>query len=385
MSVGFIKKNKIILLISITSFLILLFFPGIYWVIIAVVLILIINILINRIISNYSINLLFKLFYIITIAILLRVFVIEVYNIPSSSMEDTLFIGDNVIANKLYYGPKLPQSPFEIPWINLFFVKDKNDKSGLDSALWNYKRLSGASYIKRNDIIIFSYPYSEPNVLIKRCVGLPGESLTINNGIVIVNGKKISHSSKIKRGYNIWLTDRNSFVNIADSLNIHYEIKYNNNNEDIKAYLNSENLNKLHSLNLIDSISPIKANVTSAFSSYKLNWTIDNFGPIFIPSAGTTIPLTKYTYLLYHNSIARNENTVIYMKNNSFYIKGKKVFSYTFKKNYYFMLGDNRNDSNDSRFWGFVPEQHIIGKATTVLFSFKNNSKFDWSRIFKGL
>ncbi|MDP3644657.1 MAG: signal peptidase I [Bacteroidota bacterium] len=138
------------------------------------------------------------------LAIAIRLFLIEIYAIPSGSMEDTLIVGDKVLVNKLQIGPRMPKSPFEIPWINLFFYLNKNTRTKMDSAWWNYHRLNGFNTIRRNDVIVFNHPDAKSDFFIKRCIALPGDSLIIIDGMTFINGKVLDTSMLSKTNYQFY-------------------------------------------------------------------------------------------------------------------------------------------------------------------------------------
>ncbi len=250
---------------------------------------------------------------VIILAILFRVFFIEIYSIPSGSMEDTLLPGDKVLVNKLVYGPKLPASPYEIPWVNLVWFLRADASANPDSVYWEYQRLRGFSNIARGDVMVFSHPIwgGRNNFFIKRCMGLPGDT----------------DSSNIK-------------TSPPDSTRWVYP-------------------------------------KSGAFA-----WTIDNYGPLVIPYQGMAIQLDHGNYLLYGRTVNRLEQVKLEEKNGHYYLNGAAANHYIFQHNYYFMLGDNRNNSNDSRYWGFVPEENIVGKAGLILFS-NNWDGFKWGRLLK--
>jgi len=154
------------------------------------------------------------------LAVGVKVFIIEIYSIPSGSMENTLVQGDKVLVSKLNYGPKLPRSPLDIPWLNVFFLSGANTYAEADSVHWKYKRLRGFSGVRRNDVIVFQHPVIEKETFIKRCVALPGDTFQIINSDVFINYRIQSPPVESKKAYRVWYNNINSFNLIIDSLNI---------------------------------------------------------------------------------------------------------------------------------------------------------------------
>ncbi|KAF0235560.1 MAG: signal peptidase [Prolixibacteraceae bacterium] len=273
----------------------------------------------------------FTLLIIFIAAISFRLFCLELYAIPSGSMEDTLLPGDKVLVNKLAYGPKLPASPNDIPWVNLCWYFLGGQHANPDSVYWKYHRLKGFSEIKHGDVMVFSHPLwgGRNNYFVKRCIALPGDTLQIINGMVKINAGFLDEQPTIK-------------------------------------------------------MVPVVYDSTHTVYPYHPNirWSVDDYGPLVIPYKGMQISLTSEALQLYYNVIKDHEPVNADWKNEVFRNNEKTAELYTFQNNYYFMLGDNRHNSNDSRYWGFLPEEDINGKATVVLFNFLNG-KFMTNRFFK--
>jgi signal peptidase I len=271
-------------------------------------------------------------------AILIRTLVFDIFIVPSNSMAKTLIPGDVIIVNKLAIGPKLPSSPYEIPWISLFFwmANHKNTNENL----WPSHRLKGYRGIKTGDILVFKHPkYNQ--VLVKRCPGLPGDTFQIINSLIFINQKE-------------------NYI-------------YQN--------LTIKNASKESSHPGIREISIENAGTTlTAFP--ELNWSPDYYGPLLIPGKGIAIELNEETFALYHEIMRKFEKVIPHESDSSYLINQEIVSEYIFQKNYYFMIGDNRFESSDSRYWGFLPEENIIGKAVLVLFNY-HNGKFHWRRFLK--
>lgn len=324
----------------------------------------------------------------VIIAVCLRIFLVEIYSIPSSSMEGTLMPGDKVLVSKLNYGPRLPSSPFEVPWINLLFYLNKEARASSDSIWYDYKRLKGYSKIQRNDIAVFNFPHKKETYFIKRCIGLPGENLEVRNGLVLSNEQECGFPVRATVKYRVWTNSFQKFLALADSLAFpNFGFIRNRRREKYRELLlNQEQYNALKDVSCIDSLNIASAKPDSIPHTYphhkRFLWTFENFGPVLIPQKGMQIKLTPNNYYLYKKVFKNYERQNFTFESNQIYDNGKLIEYYTFKQDYYFMMGDNRHNSYDSRGWGFVPEEAIVGKAVLVLFS-NDYSGFKWDRFFK--
>lgn len=301
--------------------------------------------------------------------IVIRVFVFEVFTIPTSSMEKTLLPGDLILVNKLSYGAKIPYIEFKLPALTT---------------------------INRNDVIVFFYPLENETIInnksyyIKRCVGLPGDTLELIDKALFINKEKQVFPYFTQFNYQVLSKDLHQ-----DTL-----AKYN-----ITEGGKVEHTD-LWQLTMTDSIKNIVAKIPQTLSIKSLNippnayadyifpyhsfypWNIDNFGEVVIPKKEVTIKLDSNSIHLYRQIIEQYEENELSFFKDKFIINGDTTNEYTFKMDYYFVMGDNRHNSSDSRFWGFLPENHVVGKAKTILFSMEKsetNNKIRWKRIFESI
>jgi signal peptidase I len=315
------------------------------------------------------------------LAISVRVFLFEIYTIPSGSMEDTLITGDIVLVNKLQVGPRMPKSPFEVPWINLLFYLNKNARAQMDVTWWNYHRLKGFNPIRRNDIIVFN----RHDFFIKRCIALPGDSLAIKDGVVAINRQILAMPLLLKTNYEFYYNNTQQFSKLVDSLKFQSVDFYRSRQEkSTEITINHIQLKQIAHASCIDSIKPVIFQNDSIAKCYpyhsEIRWTIDNYGPLYIPKAGTKVQLNAKNLALYKHLLEKFEKLNICMEGETVFVDDLKTETYTFRHNYYFMMGDNRHNSYDSRYSGFVPEESIVGKASVILFS-NDWDGFKWKRI----
>ncbi len=464
--------------------------------------------------------------YAVVVAYIIRMFLIEAYTIPTSSMERTLLVGDYLFVSKYDYGPRLPMTPLSVPLVNNTLPFTKSVPSYISAVQWKYKRLKGLRHVRHHDIVVFNFPNGDTALAkypsldyydfvrmygwkavnkdeivnpytgqiqrgtfgrkiyrpvdkrenyVKRCIGLPGDTLQVINGQVFINGKKdapIKHmmykyiivtgandlnpvflksigvsqeylnsmhqvpddalyimpelkkypASKIiilpldKAQYQRlktvrdiifikpyikpawWVDDylyphvEKMFV-IKDTL-INYLLdkgfpaqKVKRLNEVLNKPLSEQELLKTLTYLFSDSITNYIKDVLTLTKNSPYAWNVDNFGPIWIPKKGVTVKLTMQNLPIYRRIITVYEHNKLLVKDGKFFINGKQTDTYTFKMNYYFMMGDNRHNSADSRFWGFVPEDHIIGTPLIIWLSINKYApiykKIRWNRLFR--
>jgi signal peptidase I len=296
--------------------------------------------------------------------VLLRVFVFQTFVIPSASMHGSLVEGDYVVINKLAYGVRLPITPLSIPF--------GNSKKYVDWVQLPYLRLWGYLTIQRNDIVAFNFsledlqPIDQQEAYIKRCVAIAGDSLQITNGVVSVNGK-VNEPNMVYKCYQLiskqaldTLIQKRICASLSfnDSTGFKYLL--------FTDVLTVDSLRK--NANTISiTLHPLaKAQYhPSVFPNYPaLAWNNDWFGPVYIPKKNDSIVLSSTNLVLYERILERFEKVKLTYKNDSVFINGSYSKYYKFRYNYYFMMGDNRYNSIDSRAWGFIPESHIIGKMS---------------------
>lgn len=323
----------------------------------------------------------------LSLIISIKLCVLDIFKIPSSSMESILFTDDIILVNKLKYGPRLPRSPFEIPWIKIALYFNDGARKRIKDDWWNYKRLSGITTIKQGDIFVFNSTWNKDYILVKRCVALPGDTLKIKNAEIYTNNKLFDSPDSEKNDYKFRIKNKIVLSRIMDSLALNSIVINNWNDKIIKVNLSKSELNFLRKFNCINSVK-IQIDTFVEGKTFvktpKIKWTFDNMGPFVVPKKGMQIKLNKEMYSLYEKAINSSENCKITELNDTYFVNNKKATTYKFKQDYYFMMGDNRKETLDSRAWGFVPESNIIGKVQCVLWS-NYDGKFQWNRLLKNV
>ena len=333
-------------------------------------------------------------------ATLIRTFFIEAYTIPTPSMERSLLVGDFLFVSKVNYGPRLPMTPLAFPFAH-HTMPILGTKAYWEGVKLPYYRLPGFSDIKKGDVVVFNYPmeadspYYRPvdkrENYIKRCQGAPGDTLSVVDAQVHINGKAMPNPPGEQIDYVI----NTNGTEINPQVMRELKVSYYDATTDIPT-MTKEAANTLKGYSNIKSISPLirpKGIVDTSYPVYpnnpRFNWNADNYGPIIIPKKGWTVKLDSLAIPIYKRAIEVYENNKVQVNGNQIIINGKKADSYTFKMNYYWMMGDNRHNSLDSRYWGFVPEDHIVGKALFVWMSWDTDgsffSKIRWNRLFRGV
>ncbi len=392
-----------------------------------------------------------------------NIFVFQNYQIPSSSLEKSLLVGDFLLVSKMSYGPRVPNTPLSMP-LTQHTMPITNTKSYIEWPKWDYKRVPGFGDVKRNDIVVFNFPagdtvstvyqqtdfftnmainkgrqlYSKPINMdsltreqqrtvydlyynagskyikehpemygeiisrpvdrrenyVKRATGVPGDTLQIIDRAIYIDGVKQADPEDIQFFYKIYGTGKNIPLNyLRDDLGLSME--------DLQGYepgatLFALPLTKAAHDKLLGRKDYVRAieniNIEPSHDLYPQNlytdWTIDNYGPIWIPKKGETVELNFDNLAIYERPIVAYEGNKLEVKDGKIYINGEPTNQYTFKMDYYWMMGDNRHNSQDSRYWGFVPEDHVVGKPLVVWLSLDKdrgwfNGKVRWNRLFK--
>lgn len=407
-----------------------------------------------------------------------NIYVFQNYQIPSSSLEKSLLVGDYLYVSKLSYGPRVPNTPLSMP-LAQHTLPLVNTKSYIEWPQWDYKRVPGLGKVKRNDIVVFNFPagdtvatnyqqtdfyslaYNEgqrmyPNPVnmdsltrkqqravydlyynagrnlilsnpkmygdvvvrpvdrrenyVKRCVGLPGDTLEIRNAQVYIDGKPLENPEDMQLNYLVQTTGPYITEDMFRELGISKDDQAMVTNESLLMEMGLTHRDAQGRLaptydlpltkKMLETLSANKKLVSHIVMEpemftgqmYPLNlytkWDRNNYGPIWIPKKGATIKLTEDNLPIYERPIRAYEGNTLEVKEDGIYINGKKTDEYTFKMDYYWMMGDNRHNSADARSWGFVPEDHVVGKPIVVWLSLdKDRGWFDgkirWNRIFK--
>lgn len=363
-------------------------------------------------------------------ATIIRVFFIEAYTIPTASMERSLLVGDFLFVSKVNYGARIPMTPVAFPFAH-HTMPITGTKAYWDGVQWKFRRLPGLSDIKRNDVVVFNYPQGDTVAVeyqdqdyyqmvrslgwkqvnsqftivsrpvdkrenyIKRCIGIAGDTISMKSGLVYLNGKAdpLKNTGQISYEVVFKTSDVNFKVFEDIGFNVSDEISaIGQNNYQFTG--TAEMLDKVRKLDFVQSVKEITEPAGKRDSDIfpfdqNRDWNVDNFGPIIIPKRGWTVKLDSVTMPLYERSIRIYEGNKVEKSGKGWLINGVAADSYTFKMDYYWMMGDNRHRSADSRYWGFVPEDHIVGKALFIWMSYDTNgsffSKIRWNRLFRGI
>lgn len=366
----------------------------------------------------------------IVAATLIRTFVFEAYTIPTPSEEKTLLVNDFLFVSKMAYGPRIPNTPIAMPFVH-HTIPGLNVKSYSEWIHIPYTRWF-ANPVTRNDAVVFNFPVNDTLIndaehgsqityyqmvrefgrekvwqdfgdliitrpvdkrenFIKRCVGIAGDTIQIMNGKLHVNGKPEDYFPKSERFYSLQIPegiylDEDKLKDLGIEVRVSQGdlqptdkpnlFQVNITNEEIKklklppGYILSDVIFKHR-----DDLFPYYAD------SAGVNWSADNFGPLWVPKKGATIALNPDNIIRYGRCIEVYEGNTFENRGGKYFINGKEAASYTFKMDYFWLMGDNRHNSLDSRYWGFVPEDHVVGKASLIWFSYENGPR--WNRLFR--
>ncbi|HNQ27542.1 MAG TPA: signal peptidase I [Aquaticitalea sp.] len=363
-----------------------------------------------------------SILFAIVAATIVHTYFIQPFTIPTSSLEKSLLVGDFLFVSKIHYGPRVPMTTVAAPMVHdtipvlktksYLFDDHKGSNSWKNKLQFPYMRIPGFEKIERNDIVVFNQPadtlldmndfhpdrnYYKPidkkTNLVKRCVGIPGDELEIKEGHVYINGKQnqLPDRAKLQFSYNIQFKKGsfNSESQVYETLkryDITDGIGYDPNTGTTFVQATEEAANKIKNHPGIESITLKKQEQGHREASIfphdpAFSWNTDFFGPITIPQKGKTIDLTLDNLPLYKRLISEYEGHTLVVKGNQIVVDGKPTSRYTFEQDYYWMMGDNRNNSIDSRFWGFVPFDHVVGKPVFIWMSW-DGKKPRWERFF---
>jgi signal peptidase I len=370
---------------------------------------------------------------------LINIFLFQNYRIPTPSMEKSLLVGDHLFVSKLAYGPRMPNTPLAFPFTQ-HTMPLTGGKSWSNIVMWPYKRLLGGGTVKNNDPIVFNFPAGDTVVVeeqttsyyeivrksardlkardsfggttlkpdnfylqmarneirekytviyrpvdrrdnyVKRCIGIPGDSIYIKSGILYVNGKEVPDNQTQQTTYVVGTNGTTINPKAFERMNIY---RSDQTMVSGSAYLLPLTKANAETISRFSNVTEVKPVVTPAgeFAAHifpyspLLGWNEDNYGPIWIPVKGATVKLDTSNLCLYERIIDVYEENDLKVEGDKIFINNVPVTSYTFKMDYYWMMGDNRHNSADSRYWGFVPEDHVVGKPKFIWLSLDKEAK----------
>lgn len=371
----------------------------------------------------------------IVAATIIRTFLVEAYTIPSESMEGTMLVNDYLFVSKMAYGPRMPMTPLAVPLVHNT-MPVTGGRSYTDAVQWKYHRLPGFGHVDRYDVVVFNFPDGdtvfkddEGNIrqedyytirrlpkeeqdqilahgiehrpvdktdnYIKRCVAIPGDVVELRASVLYINGKPAPDFPHIKHEYSV-VTKGGGLgddTKEAAQINENKDLRQGPAGSTFNVLLQNDKVEGLRRAPEVASVTRYAepagyvggpASWTFPQDTTHFKWNVDNFGPLTIPKKGTTVTLTPENIALYRRIISVYEGNKLEERSGQYFINGSPSTTYTFKMDYYWMMGDNRHNSLDSRFWGYVPESHVVGKASFVWLSYGEGG-VRWRRIFRGI
>ena len=400
--------------------------------------------------NNAFIEWLDALIFAVIAVTLINIFLFQNYRIPTPSMEKSLLVGDHLFVSKLAYGPRMPNTPIAFPFTQHTLPLTKG-KSWSNLVIWPYKRLVGGGKVKNNDPIVFNFPAGDTVVVeeqatsyyeivrrnardmkmrdsygssssrpdnyylqmarkeiwekytvifrpvdrrdnyVKRCIGIPGDTITIRSGVLYLNGKIVPDNRTQQTTYVVGTNGTTINPKAFERLNIS---RSDQTMISGSAYLlpltkgNEETISKFSNVTEVSAVLAREGEYAPHIFPYNpvYGWNEDNYGPIWLPVKGATVKLDTSNLCLYTRIIDVYENNDLRVEGSTIFINNVPSDNYTFKMGYYWMMGDNRHNSADSRYWGFVPEDHIVGKPKFIWLSLDKEAKglkrIRWNRMF---
>ncbi len=383
----------------------------------------------------------------VIVATVFRTFTFEAFTIPTPSMEKSLLVGDYLFVSKLSYGPRMPMTPVTFPFTHHTMPFTTSTPSFVTWFSQPYRRLPGFGVPKRGDAVVFNFPEGDtvvanfqnqsyyqlvrnygrdkihdPNFrmlnmvdgrvvnmptggilvrpldkkenYIKRCVAIAGDSIEVINGVLHVNGEAENLPPEAQYGYEFVVKEKFNEKRLKEMFDISPDDIQPMQNGLVSMPATPETAEKLKEFNNVVSMQ--RQNNPKGYESpyHKLpyfpndaryDWTEDNFGPLYIPKKGATVQLDLEVLPLYERAIRVYEHNDLQVNGTTILINGEPATSYTFKQDYYWLMGDNRHRSQDSRFWGFVPHDHVVGKAVLVWFTKDPYTGIRWKRMFSSV
>lgn len=352
-----------------------------------------------------------SLLFAVVVATIVHTYLIQPYTIPTSSLEKSLLVGDFLFVSKMNYGARIPMTTIALPMVHDSIPLTKS-KSYLIWPQLPYMRLPGIQNIDRTDIVVFNWPVDtvykffdtskrraykpvdKKSNYVKRCVGIPGDNLSIKDGMVYIDGKllQLPERAKPQFSYKVAVDGKTAidFEYLFKDLDITDPAGFMDQTNRDTIFLSAltaagaERLKNTPGITAV--IRQISRDTDNGVFPHINKWNRDNYGPLYIPEKGKTVTLTTETVPFYKAIITDYENNDLKINGSEIRINGKIATTYTFKQNYYWMMGDNRHNSEDSRYWGFVPENHIVGKPIFIWLSIDPNgkglNKIRWNRVF---